>query len=114
MEKVQLPPIDKHGSCPNCEYGWDGGDILETVSQLSVFIGKEPHEIKRIAADCYGYTENNKTRFTNLKQIEIPVEDISVWQCPRCNHVWDKVTNHHYKSLGQLRDINNNIENEIL
>ena len=98
----QLPPIDRHGSCPNCEKGWDGGDILEELGKLDVFKGsKSPQQLMQIAA-LYGYTETNRTRFTKLLTREFPqYNSRAFWQCPHCFHVWDKQTNFHYINLNQ-------------
>lgn len=96
----QLPPINRHGSCPNCEKGWDGGDILEELKKMDVFRGKTDQEMLQIASN-YGYTESNPVRFTRLGTIELPLDKRYFWECPHCHHIWDKITNHHFVNLNQ-------------
>lgn len=96
----QLPPINRHGSCPNCEKGWDGGDILEELKKMDVFKAKTDQEMLQIASN-YGYTTSNPLRFTKLETIEMPIEQRNFWRCPHCLHVWDKITNKHYVNLQQ-------------
>lgn len=102
MSNNPQPQFDKWGQCPNCEKGWDGGDIFEVLQTLDVFRGKSKQEILNIAAVNYGYTEANKTRFTRLVSIEpisTSVKPRFFWQCPHCGHVWDKFTSEHFNSL---------------
>lgn len=109
MKKPLKPPtqevtLNRYGQCPICEFGWDGGDILQTISQLDTFKNKSRFELLQIAKDNYGYSEANPTRFTALNNIELKGPEHngrSFWQCPKCVTVWDKITNQQYKNLAE-------------
>lgn len=108
QQQNQLPPINRHGQCPNCEHGWDGGDIVQELSKLDLFKGNSQQEMLKIAGN-YGYTETNPTRFSKLESVELPnMGSSAFWRCPKCRHVWDKITNHHYVSLNQALGLPDN------
>lgn len=97
-----MDQLNRQGQCPICEFGWDGGDILETLSTLDIFKNKSRTEMLQMAKQEYGYSETNPTRFTALNNIELKgteYEGKSLWQCPKCSTVWDKVTSQQYKNL---------------
>lgn len=96
--------INRHGNCPVCDppFSWDGGDILEEIRKIGAFSTKTEPELLEIAANCYGYTPDNKARFTKLASVEIPLHGINVWECPKCYHVWDKVTFKHSANMRAL------------
>lgn len=94
----ELKQLDKYGLCPNCKTSWDGGDILEEVTKLDVYIHKTYKELASIAEN-YGWTEFNKIRFTRLSTTIRA--DKTLYTCPeiRCAHVFDEEGN-EYESLG--------------
>jgi rubredoxin len=64
---------ETHGSCPFCQFSFDGEDIPE--EHWDVY-GGPPH------------------KFSKLIGIEDPTiyDGISWWQCPNCKKVWDRFT----------------------
>ena len=93
--------LNRHGQCPVCEFGWDAGDMLETLSRLDVFKAKTQKEILQIAQESYGYTETNKLRFSALNSIDLTGLKVGAgfWQCPKCGSIWDKITNQYFKDI---------------
>lgn len=104
QEQAQLPPINRFGSCPHCEIGWDGGDILQELKKMDVFKGKTDQEMMQMAAQ-YGYTESNRIHFSKLEGIELPAYGRAFWRCPKCYHVWDRHNNFHYISINHALNI---------
>jgi hypothetical protein len=96
-----MEQLNRYGQCPVCEFGWDAGDILESISLLDVFKNKSKSEMIQIAKENYGYSEANPTRFTALNSIDLKgeYEGMNFWQCPKCSTVWDKITNEQYRNL---------------
>jgi hypothetical protein len=104
LKKILLMPeqsLNKYGQCPICEYGWDGGDVLESLIALDVFKGKSQRELLTIASECYGYTEENKIRFTRLNSIDLTGKNAGkgFWECPSCRFVWNKATNEMFSTI---------------
>lgn len=93
--------LNRYGQCPNCETGWDGGDVVEVLGNLDVFKHKGQKELLQIAAECFGYTPLNPLRFTRLNSIDLTGlrHGEGFWQCPVCSHVWDKKTNEEFNSI---------------
>lgn len=91
--------LDRHGKCPNCDTSWDGGDILEHLTNMDVFTNKTPKEIEEIATNNYGWNPVDRPRFSKL--IGHDLEEVSLMQCPniRCCHVFDKETGQEYASV---------------
>ena len=81
--------MDKYGQCPNCKESWDGGDMLETIGAIELLSIKSKTEISYLVSSNYGYTEQNKARFS--KVITHNIDGIQLIQCPntRCSHVFD-------------------------
>lgn len=93
--------LNRYGQCPNCETGWDGGDVVEVLAELDVFKIKGQKELLQIAAECFGYTPTNPLRFTRLNSIDLtgPDHGKGFWQCPICHNVWDKKTNQQFANI---------------
>lgn len=91
--------INRWGICPNCQTSWKGNDVLEHLASLSCNAGKSHNEVKKLAAN-YGYTEDNKLNFSNLKSVETE-NNRNLLQCPKisCGHVFDRYTGLEYKSM---------------
>lgn len=92
--------IDLYGKCPNCKATWDGGDILEELKKLDIHMGRPEKEILELASH-FGYTKENKKRFTRVIHNEIRGEHdgVSFTQCPLCKHVWNRFTGLHFPTL---------------
>jgi hypothetical protein len=90
--------IDKHGKCPACNGEWDDGDVAEVVSRLSVFVNSTEEVIEN-AIKTFGYTPENRVRFS--KVITIQVGDKTYYQCNkiRCSRLFNIETEKQYLSL---------------
>lgn len=97
-----MSKINKCGICPNCNTDWDDGDIMETISKLDVFVGKNNNSFKKLAAN-YGWDENTKTRFSKAKIVEINNEIFIQCSNNTCNHIFKANTGEYYKSWQQVK-----------
>ena len=97
-------PVNRHGSCPNCEDDWDGGDIYDELFKLDVFFMK-PKETK-LMAEKYGWTPENKKHFSNVIGVEFEKheEKTNLIQCPNCRHVFNVLTGQHFVNLNEARN----------
>lgn len=77
--------------CPHCGTDWDAGDIYEVLQKNPYYQDKTDEEVK-IIAGYYGWSEENKIRFSNIIGIEDPriYDGVSWWACPQCNTRWDR------------------------
>lgn len=114
-------PLDRHGDCPNCKASWDGGDIYETLSMMDIHIAKPPSDVLKLA-EQFGWTKENKKRFSNIISHEIEsstyttTNDINskaskkitvsttFYQCPKCLHAFIPLTGKHFDSLNEARN----------
>lgn len=96
--------INKCGICPNCNENWDDGDIMEVISKLDIFVGKNSSSFKKLAAN-FGWNESNKTRFSKAKIVETIDNEIFI-QCHNntCNSIFDTNTGEYYKNWQQVRN----------
>lgn len=90
--------IDRFGICPNCGTNWKGEDILDSISKISCNSHKTEKELRDLAAN-FGYTEHNKTLFSNTISHEIGGKILL--ECPKlsCGHVFNRYTGEEYKSM---------------
>jgi hypothetical protein len=90
--------LDHAGVCPKCHVSWDGGDIFERMRALQImgepYYGSKTAEELRDCARDYGWTPENKKRFSKLIGVELPhdhpdhYDGVSFWRCPACEHQW--------------------------
>lgn len=90
--------INRFGLCPNCGTNWNGPDILESISMLSCNSHKNEAQLKAMAAN-YGWTEHNKTNFSNTISHEI--DGKTLLECPKitCSHVFDRYEGIEYRNM---------------
>jgi hypothetical protein len=90
--------IDRFGKCPNCGTNWNGGDVYEKLSNMSCHSTKKPAELKTLAG-YYGWTEDNKTDFSNLITHEL--QGRHLLECPKitCGHIFDRETGQEFISI---------------
>lgn len=96
----------KGDCCPECNTSWDGGDIYEhfleakfnpSHEQHTYYKDKSLEDIKK-AASNYGWSDENKKRFSNIIGIDMSMDlnanddeaydGISYWKCPECEIAW--------------------------
>jgi len=94
--------INRFGVCPNCGTNWKGDDIFESISLLGCNSHKTEKELKDIAAN-FGWTEHNKTSFSNTISHEINGK--TLLECPKlsCGHVFDRYTGEEYRNMFDAR-----------
>lgn len=90
-----MSSFNKHGHCPNCNTDFDGGDILQVLSNLSVFAGKGQKEVLKFATETYGYTIENQRRFSNTIAFQLAHSGTVYYRCPSCRAVFD-ANSHRY------------------
>lgn len=99
--------IDKLGCCPNCKKSWEGQDIKEALSMLSIHQHKSDSEMIKLAAQ-YGWTPENPTKFTaaNIIELKYPLVQFTLLECNNCLHVFDIQSEIEFKNLAEAkRDI---------
>ena len=87
--------------CPECKANWDGGDILEELVRLkdegTFYQNYSDADLIKAAGD-YGWTQENKKRFSHLIGMELSMDDpehydgVSYWICPECGVGWCRWT----------------------
>ena len=81
--------IDELTNCPKCNELWKKEDIYECMFQQYSCAEKAKQ-----AAECYGWTEENKKFFSNIIGIYDEEVDMTVaYQCPNCKTKWCRFTN---------------------
>lgn len=90
--------INRFGICPNCGTNWKGEDVYEHLSSLGCNSHKTEKDLKELAAN-FGWTEHNKTNFSNTISHEI--EGKTLLECPKlsCKHVFDRYTGEEYRNM---------------
>jgi hypothetical protein len=90
--------VNRFGLCPNCATNWNGPDILESISMLACNNKKTEKELKAIAAN-YGWSEHNRTNFSNT--ISHEVDGKILLECPKmsCGHIFDRYTGEEYRNM---------------
>lgn len=96
-------PIDRYGVCPNCNENWDGGNILHSLRDLDINMGKSIPDVMKLA-EQFGWTSTNEKRFSTLIGIVFDVKKEDFCQCPGCKHVWNLNTGMHYSSTNEARN----------
>lgn len=98
-------PIDRQGNCPACNESWDGGDIFEVIQDMDAFMGKPKGDVIAIASQ-YGWTEQNKKRFSKVIGVEFTTmkDKLALLQCPTCNHVFNPETSQEFENLNEARN----------
>lgn len=120
MSQNQQQAIDKFGTCPNpdCQENWDGGDILDKLKAMDLYMDKPDEFVRRVAEQAYGYTKENPKKFSKAIQLQAILEDHkcppdnvrglrlvnssiepTLIQCPKCMNVWNAETGEHYPNL---------------
>lgn len=93
-----IDAIDRFGICPNCGTNWKGQDILEFLSEIACNSHKTQKELIAMAGN-YGWTEHNKTSFSNT--ISHEMDGKTLLECPKisCGHVFNRFTGEEYRSM---------------
>lgn len=86
--------FDERTECPECKCNWNDGDIYEVLRSKPSYNDKTDEEVKKIANDYYGWSEESPKHFSRLIGIEIlgEYDGISYWKCPECNNLWNRFT----------------------
>lgn len=104
-------PLDKHGTCPECNTNWDAGEILDTLARLNVFSGKTLNDVAKVA-NSYGWTQLNQARFSNVIIIMLPVtpirREVVLYQCHKCMSIFDRDTGEKFHTLTDAKNHYNN------
>lgn len=100
--ETKIEKINRFGSCPNCKTNWKGDDILVALSKLACNSGKSQSDLIKLA-NSYGWSENNKTHFSNTTSFEIG--DRHLLECPNitCKHVFDRYTGDKFRNMFDAR-----------
>jgi len=70
--------------CPHCSYNFDDGDIYEVLRNNEYYQNMTDEQVKD-AARCYGWSEENRKRFTK-KILYQPVRGKQFYKCPECDN----------------------------
>lgn len=97
-----MSEVNKYGLCPSCNKSWEGKDIQDELNNLSVFKYKSQKNVEAIAGN-FGYSEENKTKFSKVIVIESG-NDI-FYKCPeiRCGKVFNSKTGDKFNSIEQAK-----------
>lgn len=75
-----------HGRCPNCDADLNGGSIWEYFLDAT---GGDEEEADLIAS-MYGATRDSGRWGRQLGIYSMDHDRTVQWQCPDCQHVWDR------------------------
>jgi hypothetical protein len=95
VEKYKITEENASGNCPECNYSWDGGDVLEIMKSRNENVSDEDLLIQ--AKRIYNWTPENPRRFNHLIYVEPSDGDYDFtgqngyYQCPNCNVAWDDI-----------------------
>ncbi len=70
--------ISAYGYCPRCNNNWDNGDIFKFLKKINPNLSDE-ELIKK--SNYYGWTIENKKRFSKLKLVEC---SMTTYMCMYC------------------------------
>lgn len=97
--------IDRFGLCPNpdCNINWDSGDILLQIKRIETLHNRTDPEIMQLASE-FGYSTMEKKHFSKVIAIQVhksqsQPDDVNLYQCPECRHVWNADTGEHYHDI---------------
>ena len=93
--------IDKLGLCPHCNKDWKGKDAYEAIRSMSVHILTPEKELRALAAQ-FGWTPENPVKLSKVITI-ILTDDITLYECPKCHHVFEKDSEQKYTSLYEAK-----------
>lgn len=70
--------------CPNCGIDLDDGDIFDKLRNNDLYNDKTDEEVMQIAHQ-FGWTQQNKKRFSKKVVVKSILGGSSYTQCPHCN-----------------------------
>lgn len=92
--------LDVYDKCPHCKASWNGGDMRHNIATLGVMQGRETKEIDSIASN-YNYETGKLFTLAIVHQID----DLTLYECPKCKNVFDKEGNEYFDVKSAINDI---------
>ncbi len=76
-----------NNNCRYCGYNLDDGDVYQVLSELDEYKKLNRDEMM-IIAENYGWTLNDKKRFSKIYIIQFDDNQPQIEVCPKCSGMW--------------------------